>query len=237
MQRNLATLKIKKIPKNLIDKIGGTFVNVGNFSKGSYFKNEKAYIFLTDLENINALAVSVTSEDLAFARANDFSLEINKDTEIVDLYLDSCQVDLKDLEEEIYRLKPQVGIFGKNESMVEALPRIEERINSKGLKSLVGLGLGLTPSGDDFLAGLLALQFATGRIFLKEDLDLKSTNYISGEFLSYAQEGIFSEDIKRLFTEDVSFAKEILKSGHSSGADTLFGIYYGLQILKNLKED
>lgn len=104
------------------------------------------------------------------------------------------------------------------------------------LVSLIGLGIGLTPSGDDFLCGVLAgIIFAdkSGHPFthiLKEAIGrhLNNTNDISRAFLDCALKSHFSKPVKELpFKES---AGEILSSfeaiGHSSGIDTLCGIYY-----------
>ncbi|MDO5028461.1 MAG: DUF2877 domain-containing protein, partial [Bacillota bacterium] len=219
---------IKKIPKHLIDKIDGALVKVEDYNKGSYYKSQTAYLFLTFQTNLNALSISIAADDLNFIRSRDFQLRINEETEIVNLTLEKNKALAGSIEEKIRLLNPDVGIFAKREKMLEVLPQLEERIKTRGLASLVGLGLGLTPSGDDFLAGLMAVERALGLSLVDEDLNLDNTNKISGEFLKYSQHGIFSEDIIKLFNFGPTYVNEILKSGHTSGADTLFGIYYGL---------
>ena len=104
------------------------------------------------------------------------------------------------------------------------------------LSRLTGLGIGLTPSGDDFLCGALAgliLADMTGHPFftaLKQEVrkHLNQTNDISRAFLSCALLGQFSQAVCSL--SSARSAGEILSSfqaiGHSSGTDTLCGIYY-----------
>ena len=103
------------------------------------------------------------------------------------------------------------------------------------LVSLIGLGIGLTPSGDDFLCGVLAgIIFAnqyehpfarTLRTAIQRKLD--HTNDISKSFLDCALNSHFSKPLKELPLKES--AAEILSSfeaiGHSSGIDTLCGIY------------
>lgn len=104
------------------------------------------------------------------------------------------------------------------------------------LARLTGLGIGLTPSGDDFLCGVLAgliLSSMTGHPFstaLNRAVcsHLDQTNDISRAFLSCSLLGQFSQAVCSLaFPRPAS---EILASfqaiGHSSGTDTLCGIYY-----------
>ena len=104
------------------------------------------------------------------------------------------------------------------------------------LCKLIGLGNGLTPSGDDFLCGVLAgLQMlqASDHSFtqiLKQrlPLHLSDTNDISAAFLSCALHNQFSLPVSAL--PNAQTADQILATfkniGHSSGVDTLCGIYY-----------
>ncbi len=107
------------------------------------------------------------------------------------------------------------------------------------LRALIGLGLGLTPGGDDFLCGVLAgsiLADQTAHPFasclasqIREHL--ADTNDISAAFLSCALIGQFSLAVNRLTSlpsseEMLSIFCEI---GHSSGTDTLCGVYFALE--------
>lgn len=101
---------------------------------------------------------------------------------------------------------------------------------------LIGLGIGLTPSGDDFLCGVLAglLLFGCAETpfyaLLRQRIQthVNRTNDISGAFLSCACEGQFSHAVCSLQATPAPDA--ILQAfsaiGHSSGMDTLCGIYF-----------
>lgn len=117
--------------------------------------------------------------------------------------------------------------------------------SARELSDLIGVGIGLTPSGDDFLCGVLAGlilinteqdPFAT---YLKKLIgeNLNRTNDISAAFLSCALKGQFSQAVCSLPL--LSSSSEIYKSfgkiGHSSGMDTLCGILYVLLLYKNIK--
>lgn len=106
---------------------------------------------------------------------------------------------------------------------------------------MIGLGEGLTPSGDDFNIGMLAALWHTGgnnksckfRKCLTEAISgiCSETNDISREFLLRACEGEFSPAITGIFESDgdCTFAlNKVAKIGHSSGVDTLNGIYTAL---------
>lgn len=109
---------------------------------------------------------------------------------------------------------------------------------------LIGLGIGLTPSGDDFLCGFLAgLRMSSSvssqiltvksdnfRQILEKKIcsHLNRTNEISAAFLHCAALGQFSIPIHLLLSSEIT-AEQIYQAfsgiGHSSGIDTLCGIY------------
>ena len=116
------------------------------------------------------------------------------------------------------------------------------------LSSLIGLGIGLTPSGDDFLCGVLAgfiFDNLENYLFVKLlknkiKYNLKNTNDISGAFLNCALDDNFSSPVLNLpyFKSSNEIYENFKKIGHSSGIDTLCGIYYCLNtISKILKKD
>ncbi len=114
---------------------------------------------------------------------------------------------------------------------------------SEELVSLIGLGVGLTPSGDDFLCGVLAGLILTGNSdqtftsILKERISLRlnNTNDISRTFLRCALSSHFSKPIKDLVfpasAEDIQASFEAV--GHTSGFDSLCGIYYVYNLVFN----
>lgn len=117
----------------------------------------------------------------------------------------------------------------------------------KRASGLIGLGQGLTPSGDDFLVGLM-LAFST----LDEDtfdkkkwasqvanISKEKTNIISYSALKYAAIGETRESIYSLIqalftgTEDVVEREllHVLKIGSSSGTEITWGIVNGLTLI------
>lgn len=111
------------------------------------------------------------------------------------------------------------------------------------LSRLLGLGIGLTPSGDDFLCGVLAGLAFTGSaehpftLFLKREIAerLSDTIDISAAFLSCALEDQYSLPVNTLC--QVPDSDTILTGfeaiGHSSGTDTLCGILWCLEHITN----
>lgn len=107
---------------------------------------------------------------------------------------------------------------------------------------LIGLGSGLTPSGDDFLCGLLAgaailkleqHPFITSlKTLIREHL--QDTIDISAAFLACALENQFSLAVNSLgeVPSYTNMKESFLAIGHSSGIDTLCGVYFALDILR-----
>ncbi|WP_313758179.1 DUF2877 domain-containing protein [Tissierella sp.] len=108
---------------------------------------------------------------------------------------------------------------------------------------IIGKGLGLTPSGDDVLVGLLAILQATGKNkglvekiknSIKNNGRTKTTD-ISYEYLDYAVQGKFSKVVKETCIDLIigdkykilNSAMKLIHIGHTSGMDTLKGILLG----------
>lgn len=114
-----------------------------------------------------------------------------------------------------------------------------------GIKLIKGAGKGLTPSGDDFISGLL---IAINLIEILELLNLSSlkekiyhesltTNIFSKNFLHFAKNGYLYEYMQKLILSlnynDQNLISNNLKLvtelGQSSGSDLLLGFYLGLK--------
>ena len=103
---------------------------------------------------------------------------------------------------------------------------------------LIGLGEGLTPSGDDCVVGALALIHRLAPAWLAANEALRDqlataamtrTTAVARDFLLEALEGRFAECVRDLviaFSDEKAAlaARELLGMGATSGADTLYGI-------------
>ena len=129
--------------------------------------------------------------------------------------------------------------------MKKAVALLSAGAYAAGAKMMRGLGFGLTPSGDDFLSGMLA-GFSFARISLRLNTEKAALavyknseggNIISNTFLRCSYEGMVTLKIKRLMLalcgsgkrELLSAAADALKSGHTSGADFCAGLVFALQ--------
>ncbi len=135
-------------------------------------------------------------------------------------------------------------------ALVRGIMRREPALIETAVRGLVGLGPGLTPSGDDALCGLmLALALTTSalgcpEVALREINPLVlaetrgRTTELSEEFLRFAAMGEGSAVAEELVAgilsgrEDsvVSSTCRLLQSGASSGVDQLWGILVGIEL-------
>ena len=126
--------------------------------------------------------------------------------------------------------------------VVEGLQSGEVRRAVEPASSLVGLGPGATPSGDDLLvglsAGLLAICHPTARPFARQVADAAAgrTTALAETFLWHAGRGEFAERVQRTAGAVLSgdeprmrqAVRDELAWGASSGADLLGGMLIGI---------
>lgn len=110
------------------------------------------------------------------------------------------------------------------------------------VKYFLGRGRGLTPSGDDFLVGTMAILYSMDRyehpILAIRNLIIENkgvyTNDISEQFLLLATEGKFSRNIIELIQMlnsgeiKINRVRDLLKYGGTSGTDIMLGIIWGI---------
>lgn len=116
--------------------------------------------------------------------------------------------------------------------------------DARGVKTMRGLGLGFTPSGDDFISGLLAgLNFAVKSLRFDAEARIERVffyaeggNLVANSFLRCSYEGKVNAKVCRLLKalagknrrELAAAAGAALKSGHTSGADFCSGLVFAL---------
>lgn len=119
------------------------------------------------------------------------------------------------------------------------------------VRALVGFGSGLTPSGDDVLAGLILVgrAFELGRrhpvgwmqpLLVETRRVLPRTTPVSAAYLEYAiagrttalQEEVFVAMSRDLETQNEQAIDRMLAFGATSGADFLVGVRVGLDMVK-----
>ncbi|MCA9766692.1 MAG: DUF2877 domain-containing protein [Carnobacterium sp.] len=127
---------------------------------------------------------------------------------------------------------------------IEGLFSSEERILKESMLYFIGRGMGLTPSGDDLLVGLLSIDSGYSildkrfRSILLELLETKSlTTIVAETYLRYASQHKYSTTIVSFVGEldehssgnqlKVDF-NTILTNGSTSGLDTMTGMLFGI---------
>lgn len=167
---------------------------------------------------------------------------------------------LRDIGLWLYHMKSSHDQKLSNELVNIAFPRILGIVEStlKGDISaavangidIIGIGPGLTPSGDDFLIGFISVLFTiepNRKIIksLREEFlagisnSVNKTTFLSKEFLLYSLKGEFCEIFHNFYIslknnktdEIINSTVKIIRLGHSSGSDTLSGIITGLTLM------
>lgn len=163
------------------------------------------------------------------------------------------------IKEAIFSVMPSVMSHSANfkysgyyEILTKAINYLSEKDLSKAAKemcNLIGMGIGLTPSGDDFLVGVISVLHSISstkpekpyiKDFYKKLCDeilcnLSKTTMVSRTYLEEAICGNFSESFHNIYKAlSEEHLEELYKAslnmmavGHSSGTDGLCGILWG----------
>ena len=112
------------------------------------------------------------------------------------------------------------------------------------IRMIFGLGIGLTPSGDDMLQSMLVLESVLDsrdqvRLQVLESLQLSQTTDVSTSYYHLILQGFVGQDWRRLLlgldatdADAVSASlQSILSVGQTSGADSLLGLVLYLRYL------
>jgi hypothetical protein len=216
-----------------------------------------------------AINVPIYAENQKLCIGNQLVISIEK-VSLWESELPEYPANLETLCKNVSKMKAYIDLHGKGGGIKKALQpqslfdaemsrMIEERTltlhanilkkeMSEALTSairLIGLGPGLTPSGDDFLVGLFTiLNIPNSQLFRYRILaqlivqEAKTlTNDISYMALKKASQGQVRQSIihlvKCIFTgtdEEFNLSlNKVLSIGSTSGSDIALGIYYGLE--------
>jgi hypothetical protein len=129
--------------------------------------------------------------------------------------------------------------------LINSTKQFDVQGSTQAAEKLIGVGLGVTPSGDDILIGFLAglwsraghspIQLSFVRLLGSEIIRIaKQTSEISRTYLYHAAQGQFSSSLSTLAEaiakgNGVEHAThEAMRIGHSSGMDSVTGLLIGL---------
>lgn len=130
------------------------------------------------------------------------------------------------------------------ENFKEAIELLYQKSDiSSAIKKLKGVGHGLTPSGDDYILGLIAATFIIEKTIHKDLNKLRTSlfelaigeNKFSNTYLYFASNGNFNELLKKFMEALITNSNientlnELINFGSTSGADIATGLLQGLQ--------
>lgn len=129
----------------------------------------------------------------------------------------------------------------------QLLKQLSADFSGENLRQFVGLGVGLTPSGDDFIVGLISILSRydySGRWlneiknkFKSNNIEKKTTR-VSAYMINYALEGYFNAALIELVCGKSDESLDKVKSiGSTSGTDMLTGVAFGLNELINFQKE
>ncbi|MCI3028411.1 DUF2877 domain-containing protein [Desemzia sp. C1] len=128
---------------------------------------------------------------------------------------------------------------------IQLLTQLENELTVENLLRFIGLGIGLTPSGDDFATGLLAVLSCYGPG--DEGAKKLLTQFKAVEFahrtttVSYFMiQNMLENNINQALYDYLissGSVQEVLKIGSTSGTDMLSGVSFGLAYLLKRKEE
>lgn len=196
--------------------------------------------------------VKISEDELTiYSRKGCYHLPLSY--EVVSLRLPSLSIE--GLKERLLWLKSYLERTVKQDTGL-TLPQemeqflVKKKVSSKELEELVayliGRGKGLTPSGDDILVAYLSLMFSCHQERFQQLLPivlnrLSHTTDVSQAYLRACLKGYASSPICRFYHTlcQTHFDKKALISqlefikaiGHTSGADMLLGLWFGLCLI------
>lgn len=160
----------------------------------------------------------------------------------LDLLMDNIDLNLKTgFEISLSQLLKEES--ERKERLYSSFKSKEKSSIRPALLKWIGYGLGLTPSGDDFLVGILfanTIYTILSKEFLQELKELvreeKYTTDISTHYYISAFESCYNDALIEMYEALITFNEElvrisidkILQFGHTSGCDMIAGILMGL---------
>lgn len=163
-------------------------------------------------------------------------------------FLELMIIDINDMDENIDFIKRRFVNF-----IDCVLKRNFENIGDAAVR-IIGYGIGLTPSVDDFISGLMISSLYLAAYYKLKlskvyefnsgitSLALNKTTKVSSEMLKHSSKGKTTEVVKELMkalltenNEDI-ISKALLSSikyGETSGTDISLGIYFGCKVWTN----
>jgi hypothetical protein len=159
-------------------------------------------------------------------------------------YLDQFDIQYRQKEAQ-FQYSVESRIWPRFQSLVAGINKNNDDLILEGVRGLLGLGQGLTPSGDDFLLGFLCglrelgvgncLEAAEKMAHHLVTNALCLTTSLSAEYIRYGVKGLYHQLIIEFIEmfhmgsvdEMTRKVDTLMNLGHYSGTDLLTGFAYG----------
>lgn len=203
--------------------------------------NNSVYSIYTKQLTINVDTSKFTEVDLSIPDLSDQYIDIEKTSVYQALKMISLENEIGlEIDE-----RTQVNL-----NCLERLHRCETPQLNNAVNFLIGRGKGLTPSGDDLLVGYaltrkVVLRDSHIETVMKACLNDRRTTDISEAYYKAYLEGFVSSHLRQLMelleSLQLEEAKKLIYAigqyGHTSGYDSLYGCYLGLESIINERRD
>lgn len=146
----------------------------------------------------------------------------------------NTKIMLREFETLLRKYLKEVEVNRENLLIDRAYTLLEKASTFQVITDSIGLGVGLTPTVDDFVVGILAV-FTAFNIPLPA-FQVGSTTDVSKQALVQAQQGFFTEKITLFLAEPTwAYFVQLLETGSTSGTDLLFGMLKGTELIRRNK--
>lgn len=164
-------------------------------------------------------------------RFKEFEVDLSK-ARLADLTVSKWISNVEDVRRLSGMIDEVVGVRQPGVEKIREMNRLDGSI-SDVLAGLVGLGPGLTPSGDDFICGWLWAWRSCGderfdELAREAMKRIHETTDASANFIRLACGSRFAAALKIVQKHPHEGFKWMAEQGSTSGIDTLFGARYGL---------
>jgi len=195
--------------------VSSVFTKKQTFKRACYFEDENGN-FLTVLSHPNQLVpfgIIVDKKNFQSIKNCDKIRPVISRGKGVSLHIDENKISKN---KTFFKIVKDLWNKKISEKIRE---KIEKAVKEKKYRSILGLGEGLTPAGDDFLVGLIAGNWPNVKKFKK--IDFSKTVTLSSFFLKNAVSGKFSSAILDFLKGN---SLELLNFGETSGVAVAYGI-------------
>lgn len=122
---------------------------------------------------------------------------------------------------------------------------LNDSVTAQKMYKIIGLGIGLTPSGDDFFLGCFSVLYVHKKSLAEEIMDSSyfsldnissRTTQVGFNMIMHSFKGKVNNELYNLIMLDELSEKSIKnlqKIGSTSGEDMLAGVYFGYNLLMN----